>query len=520
MSARGPVLPRVPLVAVLTLLVPLGVSAQEVDLTPLTTLQVDGGEEVTALDVSGDGDRLLIGDESGGMSVRDLASGDVLLRTELGEGRIVFAAFLAADTAVAGVDDEGTILIQGLGERGDAVPEPTRTGAGDRPRRVALDAARRYLAVATEASEIEIFDLPTRQRLGVIEADDEIDDLLYLGFDRTGRQLAAVTAGGRATAWNPATMEPLRRVALQGEDLHGSRSVVHAADADRGANVLVVALEEVALPRGGVRGRARPGDLEREDQLLVFDWHSGARITGVSYPDGVVDHLAVGPGNDHAAVARGPSVSLMDLRGGERGASFTAPASVSRLVVSPDDDRLVAGSEDGTVSVWAMEYREPATVDDLAGGDPGLSGRLQVLGDDAPAIDPDGRVVMAILPFDDRTGGDRMSRMVPELLTTQLANLEHLTLVERLRVQDLLDELDLADRGITESRGLELGRMLNADLVLLGSVGSFGTTQTLSARILRVETGEVVSGRQVLCEECRASDLFEAIHLLGSTIAR
>lgn len=517
---RAPALPRGSLAALLALLAPLGVSAQEVTLSPLTTLETDGGEAVTALDVSVDGDRLLIGDEGGGMSVSDLGSGDVLLRAESGDGRIVFTAFLAADTAVAAVDDEGTILIQGLGETGDAVPEPTRLETGDPPRRVALDAARRYLAVATEASEIEIFDLPTQQRLGVIEADDAIDDLLYLGFDRPGRQLVAVTAGGRATAWNPATMEPLRRVELQGEDLHGSRSVVHAADADRGANVLVVALEEVALPRGGVRGRARPGDLEREDQLLVFDWHSGARITGVSYPDGVVDHLAVGPGNDHAAVARGRSVSLMDLRGGERGAGFTAPASVSRLAVSPDDDRLVAGSEDGTVSVWSMEYREPATVDDLADGEPGLSGRLQVLGDDAPAIDPDARVVMAILPFDDRTEGDRMSRMVPELLTTQLANLEHLTLVERLRIQDLLDELDLADRGITESRGVELGRMLNADLVLLGSVGGFGTTQTLSARILRVETGEVVSGRQVLCEECRASDLFEAIHLLGNTIAR
>lgn len=125
------------------------------------------------------------------------------------------------------------------------------------------------------------------------------------------------------------------------------------------------------------------------------------------------------------------------------------------------------------------------------------------------------RVQVGTFPREVSRGG-----LVPELLSTQLANIEHLTLVERLRVEDVLDELELRARGITESRGLELGRMLNADLVVVGSIGGFGTSTTLSARVLRVETGEVVSGRQVLCEGCRGPDLFEAVHLLGTAIAR
>ncbi len=495
-------------------------AGQDVTLTPASKLEAADDEAVTALDITRDGDRLLVGRADGGFAVHDLTADSVLRAGSGGEVGVVFGAFLADDTAVVTVDGAGAIRIQRFGEQEDAGSTPTWLEAGGRPTRVALDAGRRYLAVATEASEIEIFDLPTRQRMGVLEDDDALEDLLYLGFDRKGQQLAAVTAGGRTTAWNPATLEPLRRVTLRGETLHGSRSKVHAADADRSANVLVVALQEVALPRGGVRGRAQAGELTRRDELLVYDWHSGVRITGVSYPNGVVDELAVGPGNDHAAVARGAEVAVMNLRDGGRTAGFSATAEVSGLVVSPDDDQLVAGTEDGTVSVWSMEYREPASVGDLAGGDPGLSGRLRVLGDDSPAIDPDSTVVVAVLPFDDRTGGERMSRLVPELLSTQLANLEHLTLVERLRIVDLLEELELRARGITESRGLELGRMLNADLVVVGSIGGFGASVTLSARVLRVETGEVVSGRQVLCEQCRGPDLFEAVHLLGTAIAR
>lgn len=495
-----------------------GAGAQDVTLTPETTLRA--GDRVTTLDFSSDGRRLLAGDGKGRLTAYDLDAGRRLSRVEAHDDRVVFAAFLAGDTAVVSVDGDGTVVVHRIAEDGLARPPAAQLETGDAPVRVALDAGRRFLAVATEAPRIELFDLPTRQRLGTVDAGEGGDEILHLGFDRRGRQLVAVTAGGRVTAWNPANLETLRRVTLQGEDLHGSRSVVHAVDADRGSNVLVVALEEVALPRGGVSRRARPGDLERRDQLLVFDWHSGARITGMSVADGVIDRLRAGPGSDHAAVALGERVSLMDLRRGERGAGFAASAPVTALAISPGDERLAAASEDGEVAVWAMDYRDPPTAAAPEEERPALAGRIRVLGEEEPALAAEDSAVVAVLPFDDREGDGRRSRLVAELLTTQLANLEHLTLVERLRIDDLLRELDLRRRGITEDRGLELGRMLNADFVLLGSLGSFGASYTISARLLRVETGEVVSGRQVLCQECRPQELFHAIHLLGTTIAR
>jgi TolB-like protein len=374
--------------------------------------------------------------------------------------------------------------------------------------------------VAGRARQIELFDVPTGQRVGVIDTRGEVDGPLFLGFDRRGRQLLAVAGDGRVTAWNPATLEPLRRVSLQSSEIYGSRSVVHAVGQDRSANILVATVEEVALPRGGVRGRARAGDLVRQNHLLIFDWYSGAEIRKLPVTGGSAHILAVGPGNDHAVVARGDQVTVMDLRRGERGASITAPADVRRLALSPGQDRLAIGSGSGDVAIWEMAYRELVGAETLHEPPDGLSGRLRVLGDASPAITPEAPIVMAILPFDDRDGDGRMGQTVAEILITQLANVEHLTLLERLRINDLLAEQDLQRQGITEQGGIALGRVLNADYVLLGSIGASGSSITFSARLLHVESSEVVSGRQVLCEECRAADLFEAIHLLGTTIAR
>lgn len=497
---------------------PTPMAAQDVEVSPDGSFHASSPAH--AMDFSSDGRFLLTGHADGSLSVRDLQAGDEVLRVTAGERTPRYVTFLAGDTAVARVSEDGTARLYPLAP-GDPAPEPlTELRPSAEPLAVALDAARRYLAMATEDEEVEVFDLSEGRRLGSIDAGEDLDDLLHLGFDRQGRQLMALTERGEVTAWNPVTRETLRRVTLHGEELHGSRTVVHAAGADRNANILVLALEEAALPRGGVRGRARPGDLEREDQLLVFDWHSGVRITGLPLAGGPPDLLAVGPGNDHAVVAHDSEVRLTDLRAGEPGASLSMSAAVTALSLSPDDDRLAVASEDGEVTFWSLEYRGPVALEDLDDAPPGLSGRLTVVGEDEPVIEPDSPLTMAILPFDDPEGDGRMSRMVAELLTTQLANLDHLTLVERLRVDDILQEQELQEQGITEADGLELGRLLNADYVLVGNLGTSGTTQTVSARLLRVETGETVAGRQVLCLECRAQDLFDAIHLLGETIAR
>ncbi|MCU0411794.1 MAG: hypothetical protein MUF82_04590, partial [Bacteroidetes bacterium] len=71
-----------------------------------------------------------------------------------------------------------------------------------------------------------------------------------------------------------------------------------------------------------------------------------------------------------------------------------------------------------------------------------------------------------------------------------------------------------------EATSVKMGKLLNADHVLMGSVGKLGTTMLFTARLMNVETGKVTSGREVICEECRDQDIFDAIKMLASTIAQ
>lgn len=69
-----------------------------------------------------------------------------------------------------------------------------------------------------------------------------------------------------------------------------------------------------------------------------------------------------------------------------------------------------------------------------------------------------------------------------------------LELVERVRLQWLLDELSL---GTGESAGREAGRLLGADQVVFGTYIKSGQTLLLTARVVDVATGRIVLGERV-----------------------
>jgi hypothetical protein len=102
---------------------------------------------------------------------------------------------------------------------------------------VSVDAGKRYLAVANNDEQIELFDLKAEVAAGTIKAADKLEDVLFLGFDRLGQQIVAVLPYGDVHTWNPSTLKPLRSVVLAGGELHGSRAVVHAAATNRATNV-------------------------------------------------------------------------------------------------------------------------------------------------------------------------------------------------------------------------------------------------------------------------------------------
>ncbi len=487
------------------------VHAQDVRVAAHGVFTIEDGDDVTAVAFSTHGRYLLAGDDDGTIRCWDIARKTPLITTRMDAG-VIFAAFLTGDQSFVAVDTRGAVLIYDLlkGAAG------TRFSTRGTPIRATIDAGKQYLAIANRDEQIEMFDLKAMVPAGTIDGRDKLEDILFLGFDRLGEQLVAVMQYGDVCAWNPATLKLLRTMTLAGGELHGSRNVVHAATTNRASNVFAVSLEEVALPKGGIQsGR----DLERRAMIIAYDWASGAEIKRVKIPE-TVERMAMGPGNDHLVVSGDDDavVTFVDLRKGETGSTMTPSERPVTLAVSDDNSWVAAGAGDGRVTVWSMQYKGDVTAS--RPGLPTLSGRIRARGSAEPALPPGVPVKLAILSFEARGVAPEVADIAVSSLSNALANVDYVTVVERKRIETILKEQQFQLSGLTEEEGVSVGRILKADVIMLGSVGKLGTSIVFSARLISVETGKVLKGREVVCEECRDQDMYDAITMLVSTIAQ
>jgi len=130
----------------------------------------------------------------------------------------------------------------------------------------------------------------------------------------------------------------------------------------------------------------------------------------------------------------------------------------------------------------------------------------------------DGRPAIAVARFD---GPDQtLARLITETVTQDLAASGRLRLVERGQIQQAEEEIGLGQMGIVNpATAPELGRMVGAQQVVIGSFDIVGSVLSLRARLVEVATGEIVGGAAASVEgniAGQASDIFLLAHLLAN----
>ncbi|MBN1622420.1 MAG: hypothetical protein JW871_07515 [Endomicrobiales bacterium] len=126
----------------------------------------------------------------------------------------------------------------------------------------------------------------------------------------------------------------------------------------------------------------------------------------------------------------------------------------------------------------------------------------------------DKRLVIAVVDFDNKTGDpdyDSSAKSITGILIDEIHKTRKFRLVERNRLQAILDELKLNMTGLIDPmRAKEVGNQLGVDALLFGSLSSVKYSKnkqtivimytegkkvevSVDARLIDVETGELIS---------------------------
>ena len=111
-----------------------------------------------------------------------------------------------------------------------------------------------------------------------------------------------------------------------------------------------------------------------------------------------------------------------------------------------------------------------------------------------------------------------MAAKISDLIRTELINTGKFTVIERGQMNSILQEQGFQQSGCTdESCAVEIGRMLAARKILVGTIMALGKTIVINGRIVDVETGEAEFGEQQAA--ANEESLLEACSMFGRKLA-
>jgi len=106
---------------------------------------------------------------------------------------------------------------------------------------------------------------------------------------------------------------------------------------------------------------------------------------------------------------------------------------------------------------------------------------------------------VAIMPFKAPT--ELIGASVSDMFVTEMLRAGRYELVERSQMARVLSEAELAMAGLSASRAVEVGNMVGADAVVIGTVDEYGTVANrgrtypvvgINARLIDCESGKII----------------------------
>ena len=119
-----------------------------------------------------------------------------------------------------------------------------------------------------------------------------------------------------------------------------------------------------------------------------------------------------------------------------------------------------------------------------------------------------GRLTLAVLPFQGNGENPQYVDVATDRMVTQLVALRRFKVIERTKLEDLLEEQRLQVSGIVDDRAaVDVGRVAGADAIVAGNVSVVGSAITVGTRVIDTQSSEVLVARTMRAQGTRVEDV-------------
>lgn len=108
------------------------------------------------------------------------------------------------------------------------------------------------------------------------------------------------------------------------------------------------------------------------------------------------------------------------------------------------------------------------------------------------------RQAVAVLDFESVGTEEYLGKAVSEIIRTALISNPNYRIVERAQINQAISEQKFQKSGMIDDKSaVEIGKVLGANFIIVGSVVKIGDAYTINSRLIDVRTGEAKLGKNV-----------------------
>ncbi|HNY91496.1 MAG TPA: CsgG/HfaB family protein [bacterium] len=108
------------------------------------------------------------------------------------------------------------------------------------------------------------------------------------------------------------------------------------------------------------------------------------------------------------------------------------------------------------------------------------------------------RPTIAVLTLEAKNVGQETADAVADILSTELFNSQRFKVIERQAILRILEEQKLQMTGVTDmGKAVEIGKILNVEKILIGSVSRLGESYIINTRLVDVKTAALEVAQNV-----------------------
>ncbi|MFH2035549.1 MAG: CsgG/HfaB family protein [Candidatus Zixiibacteriota bacterium] len=490
------------------------------DLTLKRDIEVQSAK-ISKICLSDDGQMMAYGTDDGQIFVWDLK--EDLLRYMLNGHKKEISALL--------IDSENKYLVSGSYDK-KAIVWSLETGQKVKelegfkgvPRSFALDPDNKILACGGyKSKDISLWMYPSGFGRGKLSGHSK--EVVFVSFGPNGDELMSVGADDKMIFWDIEKLNSRRMTEINVETLKNSGLDVTSADIEPSKRIAILGIQERVLQKGG-KG------MLFERTIAFYDWANGSLKEVMTGNRSDIDFIKVTP--DFAYIITDNStlqesnLSFWDTRNWTIEKNFPFPGKIYDVDVSLDASLLATAYKSADnksachLTLWQLSgvdgYGDYADTTMALNSHPFFN-QVITLSNQEPILVKGDRGIIAVMSLDEQGVRTGIGKSTSELLQAELSNSPIVNLVERSRIDDILAELKLQEMGITEAQSIRIGKLLQADFILLGSLNKMGDDLVISARLVDVNTAYVIGIRQVTCTNAGEDMISRMLKELVPTIA-